>query len=159
MHDIFTHRLKDTAVDMPSEAAQNEAPANQVSILSTNELLLQDTPDGTEEVIRLKGQAKTITCATYSPQLQLLLTGHEDATATLWDLNGEPLQTMQRNGSAIVSVEFSQEKELVFTRDQNSQIKAWKNYFQRWKSGTIWKENLSPLSSYDKRAYKIDWDY
>lgn len=159
MHDIFTHRLKDTAVDIPSEAAQNEAPANQVSILGTNELLLQDILGGTEKVIRLKGQAKTITCATYSPELQLLLTGHEDATATLWDMNGEPLQTMQRNGSAIVSVGFSQEKELVFTRDQNSQIKTWKNYFQRWKSGTIWKENLSPLSSYDKRAYKIDWDY
>ena len=54
-----------------------------------------------------------------------ILTGSEDNTAKLWDMNGKELQTFKGHNGAITSVAFSSKNKQVLTGSEDGTAKLW----------------------------------
>ncbi|MCX6328265.1 MAG: hypothetical protein NTZ85_01955 [Bacteroidia bacterium] len=66
-----------------------------------------------------------ISCITFSPDGNMVLTGSYDKTARLWDINGNLLQTLKGHIYPVLSVAFSHDGELLLTGSSDYSARLW----------------------------------
>jgi WD40 repeat protein len=78
------------------------------------------------DLIWCKGHETAPTCAAFSPDNVVLVTGSPDKTARLWDAaTGEARHTLSGHTEAVLTVAFSPDGKLVATGGKDGLVKLW----------------------------------
>ena len=79
-----------------------------------------------KEIHTFRGHKRPIRAVAISPDGKFILTGSEDETAKLWNLeSGEEIQTFIGNESSVESVGFSPDGKFILTGSRDKGIKVW----------------------------------
>jgi WD40 repeat protein len=96
-----------------------------------------------------QGHSKAIKSVAFSPDGKTIVSGSEDTTLCLWDLEGHCLQVFQGHSKAIKSVAFSPDGKTIVSGSEDATLFLWDlggrclRTFQGH-SHTIWKVAFSP---------------
>lgn len=71
------------------------------------------------------GHTAKITLAVFSPDGQYILSGSDDKTAILWDLQGRQIQTFRGHTAKITAACFSTDGQFILTGSQDQTVKLW----------------------------------
>ena len=86
---------------------------------------LQRVVYGVQERNRLMGHSAPIWDVTFSPDDKYLLSGSQDNTAKLWQLDGTLVRTYRGHQAAVRSVDFSPDRTKIITSSWDKTIKIW----------------------------------
>ncbi len=95
------------------------------------------------------GHTRAIWSVSFSPDGQFILTGSEDNTAKLWDLNGKEIRTFKGHTHLLNSAFFSPDMKFILTCSRDNTAKLWDingNKIQDFIGHTraIWSVSFSP---------------
>jgi WD40 repeat protein len=72
------------------------------------------------------GHSESINCIAITPNGQMLVSGSEDNTLKLWDLDtGECLATLEGHEAGVKSVAFSPDGKMLVSGSADNTIKLW----------------------------------
>ena len=98
-----------------------------------------------DQLATLTGHEWIVTCAAFSPDGRQLVTGSQDATARIWDVEQRRLvTTLRATNGAVWSVAFSPEGDLLMTAGSQGQVRFWNS--STWQVVTSFPGQLATLS-------------
>ena len=97
-----------------------------------------------DQLATLTGHGRTVACAAFSPQGNLLATGSMDGTARIWDvMNPQCVATLNVTTGAVWSVAFTPDGKYLMT-GCNEQVQLWDT--DSWQARTNFPGELAVLS-------------
>ena len=100
---------------------EQQTPALRSQVMST----LQQTLFWVQERNRLEGHTGTVWQVAFSPDQQKLASVSADGTIRLWDLHGESLGVLQRNGGPLLDLDFAPDGEQIAAVDADGNLYLW----------------------------------
>ncbi|MBR8835916.1 MAG: AAA-like domain-containing protein [Stigonema ocellatum SAG 48.90 = DSM 106950] len=86
---------------------------------------LQQVVYGVHERNRLEGHSSYVWGVAFSPDGKTIATASSDNTVKLWNLSGQPLQTLKGHSSRVNSVAFSPDGKTIATASGDNTVKLW----------------------------------
>ena len=114
---------------------QSGGSSEQIALLSLRSMKLQYTPEGDAALagaarldypLKLYVNKDVVKCVAFSPDGKYMLTGNDDATATLWDVqSGQEVRRFTGHTAGILKVKFSPDGKTVLTISPHDSIRIW----------------------------------
>jgi tetratricopeptide (TPR) repeat protein len=97
--------------------------ANELAVKTRRDLW--NNPAAHPPTLDFIGHAGDVWSVAFSPDGKYVLTGSEDNTAKLWDLNGRQIQAFEGHAGSVRSVAFSPDGKYVLTGSYDHTAKLW----------------------------------
>ncbi|NEP01623.1 MAG: hypothetical protein F6K58_23795 [Symploca sp. SIO2E9] len=106
-------KLKQSIEEIPEET--------QLSVVTE----LNNAVYGVRELNRLEGHSGSVTSLSFSSKGKLIVSGSEDKTVKLWNIEGSLLATLVGHNGSVTSVSFSPDGKLLASGSKDKTVKLW----------------------------------
>ncbi|NER28350.1 MAG: hypothetical protein F6J89_12120, partial [Symploca sp. SIO1C4] len=106
-------KLKQSIEEIPEET--------QLSVVTE----LNNAVYGVRELNRLEGHSGSVTSVSFSSNGKLIVSGSEDKTVKLWNIEGSLLATLEGHNGSVTSVSFSPDGKLLASGSKDKTAKLW----------------------------------
>ena len=123
---------------------------NQADLVSSS-ILSQPSNQVVSKVFRGDGDKDWFRSVGFSPDGQFIVSGSEDGTVRLWNLDGKAIgEPFQEHGESVLSVGFSPDGQFIVSGSEDGTVRLWNlngeaigEPFQR-NGGSVWSVGFSP---------------
>ena len=107
---------------------------------------LQDTIYGSRLMNTLEGHGDNVTSVRFSPDGQYIVSGSDDETVKIWNLEGKELTTLKGHEGAITCVAMSRDNKLAVSGSSDKTVKLWTFEGEEIRTFEGHNENVSSIA-------------